>query len=609
MGSRSSLDTLHKRLTPLIASDSTHMIHTHLRRARGIQMVTCKIRSISKMSVVVSYALIFISVFTLPHFERAEPNPYFQYNNMPPAYWIGVSTSLIGSLLSVFTPREGNSYRGLGLSGLFSLVLFTNVIPKLMYRNQIWLDTYPYVNEVVNILNTNHVGAGQAIETPSLSLFTSQLALITGLDYIVVVEFISLLIPLIIYLLTYLLAKLFIGDRAAVITVLVYLGLNSFGLWFHRGSFSLMIQLITWYCFIKLIITRLRSWYALMLLSFVLLTLSHPLTSFFVIVSIVAPLILIRIRSIMLKLIRKDQKILGLDIFNKIPLSWISLGLFLIWSSWFSILHNTKFLMGRIYKIFKILPSGPASIISPTTYTSGYYIIVLLSFYELVFGIIIGSILTIFYVFKKKFDWKLTILSSWFLSAMFVVATMFVLKLSEYADRPFKYSFPALGMLIGWFIVRFDYKSKKKTLAVMGKVGLFMILSSFIIVLPLTMYSFMSFVYPSTSNLQFDDFLTKKAHGLVGVIGGHEDIFHYVFKNNAQAKFEVTYNTNLTTMPYNVIAVTFRAYAKDAYLRFQPPMLQSLKKLDEKLTTDPTLNFARIYTADHWQFIYANNTN
>jgi len=570
----------------------------------AIIMGNFRIQKILRFLTIICYILIFVSVVTSPHFEAAQPNPYFQFNNMPMAYWIGVLTSIAASLLSIFSQRE-DSNQALGLSALFSLVLFTNVIPKLMYRNQIWLDTYPYVCEVVHILNTNHIGSGHALETPALGLFTSQLSLFTGLNYIVIVEFIPLLIPSILFLFVYLLAKLIVGRRAAVIAVLVYIAINSFGLWFMRDDLALIIQLVTLYSFTKLMMSPARSWYVIMLLSYGSLTLCHPGASLSTLVVMISPLILMWARPVIFKLIKKNHQDSVSVFFGKKKLFQLILVPALIWSSWYSIIQHLGFITGRLYLIWKVLPEGPASMMSSSGYTPVYYNIVTLTFYELVIGTVIGSILILYYIFMRKFDWKLEMLSSWFISAMFSIAVLFLIQLTQYTGGFFLCSFPALGMLVGYFVVELDHKSVKRILAVTAKAALLTAILFFILILPLTMYANMAFVYPPTSTLQFDDFLTKRASGSVGVIGGHEDVTSYAVINDAKAGFSIgIFSTNTSIMPYNIIAITYRAYAKDAYNRFQPSMTQSLDELEKRLTTDQTFGFARIYVSDKWHAIY-----
>jgi len=564
--------------------------------------------------VILSYLLIFICKITSPHLEKAEPNPYFQFSIMPPAYWIGVCTSVIALLISVFPRKEDDSHSALGLSALLSLTIYTNVIPRLMYKNLIWHDTYPSVGELAYILTYGRtsrlVPFHTLMETPALSLFSSQLTLVMGLDYLVIVEFISLLVPLIMTLFVYSLAQSLTGGRAAIIAALVYIGCNQFGFYFNRGSFSLTVQLLTWYCIVKLMMSRKRLWAVILVLSYIALVLSHPIGAFITIVITIAPFVLTRVRFFIFDLFRSRND-------NHVPVQgfageayfWrIALIQFTIWGSWHLLFRHANFLVTRVLQWEKLFPRDPADIVSATGYTSEYYPIVMLSFYELVLLVIIGSSLALLFVFQIKFDWRAIISSSWFISAILFVPPLYLLRMAQYADRFLAYSFPVFGILIAQFLSGFSSAQidRSKKILNMGKTALLALPFSFILLSPLTMYPNMAFVYPSTASLKLTDYYTKKAWGSVVVIGGHEETAYYRLINNAKAQIFhlIDVGPSPSAISYDVIAITYRAYAKDRFTKYQPSITQYLRILQERLNID--LGFARIYVSEsNWSIMYA----
>jgi hypothetical protein len=594
------------------------------KSVRRAQMETAKIRTMLKLTVVLSYALIFISVVIMPHFEKAEPNPYFQFNNLPTTYWLGISASIVSLLLGLFSRKEAYSYRALGLSSLFSLSIYTNVIPRLMYKNEIYLDLYPYVAEVAHILFYGHAGEYRAAitpvgfrlpDTPGPSFFASQFALVTGLNYSVTTVIISFLFSILIVIGVYLFAQTLVEWRAALVSVLVYIGFNQFGFYYCRGDFSSILIPFAGYGIMKLFITRKRSWYTVMSLFYFVLVLSHPAYSLFVVVTMVAPILLIKGGGYFFKLInRRDyQENLRNTHLDKLQLNRNVITCFLIWGSWFLIYTYSNLFVSRVRTRFTILSYNPTGIISPAQYTSQYYPIVLLSFYDLLAICFMGFSFALFYVFRKKTDWKIVTISSWLIGLLFLIGGLFVFKMSSYTSSLFKICFPLLGVLIGKFFTENFSNVKKKTSVTITKYALFGIIFSFIVVLPLTEYSFMAFVYPSGAYLGEVDYLTMRARGSAAIIGGHEEFSYYILVNNASARFMYgelgkshLLMTNISMLSgYNIIAVVYRAYAKDGYDLYQPPMWQLVQQLQGRLVIDADLRFARIYDADSWDFAYA----
>ena len=145
---------------------------------------------------------IFVTLITLPSIDYADPDPYFHIKATPIAYWVSFSSSLVTVFLFSLTSLKKNlrinalkGYKFLGFLSIICFAFIVFVIPRLMYVNKIYTDTYPFVGEVLYVLRSGHVGFYYSFESPALSTFVAQMSLITGFDYISLAEFLPLVFP------------------------------------------------------------------------------------------------------------------------------------------------------------------------------------------------------------------------------------------------------------------------------------------------------------------------------------------------------------------------------------------------------------------------------
>ncbi|TRZ81143.1 hypothetical protein D4R86_03135 [bacterium] len=567
------------------------------------------LRLILRITVILSYVLLVIYILTAPRFGSAQADPYFQLKNMPPIYWVGVLTSVAALLMSVFFWRKDAHHAiCLGLLALLALTIYTNSAPRLMYENPIWMDTYTFVGETLDIVKSGHIGWGEAADVPGISLLASQISLITGLDYTVIAGFIPSLFSVIMVLTLYAVAQLFISKRGAVLAGFVYIGLYYIGFYFNRRCFSMPLQLLVWYALARFILgKRERSWFVVMVVAFAALVLAHPATSFLVVINTFAPVFLyLFIRLIMLlRVVRKDYapKLQKISTVVSVSTSLLFLVMWLFWYAFHpgkrdalqGIIHQTIIALNS----FSSSPSPSSGLaVNISGYTQGYYPIVALRFFDILFVSFFGIVLALLYVFSKKFNLKAMVLASWFISDISLSAYVLYSFRTAWSDMPFRYSLPAFAIIISWFIIQ--YRPRKPVIHILAKltrVASLGIILLYVLALPLTMYGHVAFVYPPTENLKFNDHLTMYGTDLVSVIGGHMELEYFRFVNEEYDP-PITlciYGTNFEAdalKSYDLVAWNFRAYVKDAFHDYDPPLTQSLANLENGLTT---LHFAKIY--------------
>ncbi len=567
------------------------------------------LRLMLRVIVILSYVFLVIFILTTPRFGSAQADPYFQFENMTPIYWVGVLTSVAALLMSVFFWRKDTHQTVcFGLLALLALTIYTNSAPRLMYENPIWMDTYTFVGETFDIIQSGHLGWGEATDVPGVGLLGSQLSLITGLDYTFIAGFIPSLFSIIMVFMLYSVAQLFISKRGAILAGLAYTGLYYIGFYFNRRCLSLPLQMLVWYTLARFILgKRERSWFAAMVLSFAALIFTHPATSFIVVINTFAPVFLyLFIRLIMmLRIARKDYAptFRTLSKVISVPTSLLFL---VMWFSWYVYHPGEKRVFQAVISQTIIALNSFSSSLSPTSgiasnisgYTQGYYPIVTLRFFDIFFVSAVGIVLALLFVFSKKFNLKAMLISSWFLSSISLSAYVIYASRNAWSDMPFRYALPEFAVIIAWFVLQYrPHKSVLKKIVKSAKVASLGLLLFFVMALPLTMYAHAAFVYPPTSNLEFNDYLTTYGRGLVGVIGGHMELEYFRFVNEKYNPpiilcvygndFEVG---NLGS--FDVIAWNFRVSVKDAFQEYDPSLTQNLAALENGLTT---LYFAKIY--------------
>lgn len=560
------------------------------------------------------FSLLVATVLMLPSIDNVRPDPYFHIKVTPNIYWIGLSLSIIIVLVVIFSNKPKNLLRTfLGPASLTFLAVFVYVIPKLMYVTPIWTDTFLFVSEVLYTLRYGLVGLGHAQETPGLALFSSQFSLTTGISPTMIAELVPYVISLVTILYIYMVARLFLNRRAALLACLTFIAVNWIGFYFNRQSFAIMFLILTLYCMFKVISLRVVSpfRYIILLLSYVVLVISHPFASLVVVVNTFALVALI----LLMNLIGRHRPAMSQDNYRAKQVllskaSQLSITLLIIWLAWQIFTYSSLDLAIRsTIEAFKQFYSMPiptehvGKIISG--YSAEYYPIVGLRFILVIFEAITGTILALLVLFKRS-KWRGIVLSSWFLST--TMLSLWGLYMYHFFDRAFYYSLAPFSVLLAWFIFGRNIKSGKVSIKIV-KGSLLSALILFTFILPITMYSNTPFFFPPTVHLTEIDYITRYGNGSIAVMGGGAQIAYYVFLNNASnISMQGKYDTiNITE--YNVIVTGFRIFTYSAYYSFNPPLIQSINELEENLTMNPRPSFAKVYDADPWHKIYARQGN
>ena len=576
--------------------------------------------TITVLIVALSIFILFVTLFTLPRIDKAQPDPYFHVKATPIAYWIGFSLSLMAvSIFSILLLRQniGKSYKFLGIFSLLLLAVFVYMIPRLMYVNKIYTDTYLFVGEVLHVLRYGHVGFGWSVESPALSVLVAQFSLITGVSYVTVANFLPQVLPFIFLLYLYMVATILVEKHASLLACLIFVALYWFGFAFNRQSFALILQLLTWYCVLKVFLIKKNSLsrYVVLGLSYFALVISHPASPFVLTINIFGIIVFVLLTSFIR---RRRSRGLSNDYGNRrkllikaFPMAMLFL---VVWLSWQTYVSGSFFVAYRnlFHALTEFLSTpNPSTQVSNivSSYTSRYYPIVNLRLFEALFVTATGIFLSFFLLLRVS-KLKNIILSSWFIST--VSLNVYVLYAHSWIYRPIIYSLPAFSLLLTLFSTLPNKTYYKLTRAVMKitKVTLLGAILSFAIVLPLVMYSHTPFVFPPTSYLKELNFITTKGNGSVVIFGSGAEFGYYVLLNNAsvtpvgQSQFfdpDLGFLIN-KAYDYKAIGTSFRVYTKEGFVSTQPSLMQSTLEMENHMLTNP--GFARVYDADSWHKMY-----
>ena len=566
--------------------------------------------------VFTSFIFLGISFFTLPRVGMAPPDPLFPLKIMPIEYWLGFFASIGACIIGVASYKKKRARIFLWIS-LLSVVAYIYVLPKVMFSNPIWTDTYGFVAEVLHALKYGHIGFGHAVETPALSLFAAQLGFVTGMDHVTLAEVVSLIIPFLVIMMVYFFARQFCGQRASFLAVLAFISFNWFGLYFNRQSFALPLHFLALCLLVKCFIHPRLNYVVLMLMTYLTLVIAHPASSAAVALTAMA----IVFMSTFLRVVKLPKVSLGgnaqvnAKLALRHPPRFILIVVLILLAAWLawqvyhpsalkSFIDQTKIALSRFFSA----PS-PGKHMVLIGYTQEYMSVVQIRFYELwalaIAGMILSFLVLVATKIKDKFKFVILV-STFFTQALLIGYVMFA---HRWASVPFLYLFLPVATLISWFI--FEFKPRKglrEHLALPFKVLVLMMVVALACLMPLLMYSHMAFVYPPNSNIAMLNFLAKRGHGLSVVLGGHSDVQYAMFANDASMRCHnvpVPNPQEILTIDekgYNIVVTNFRVYVKDAFNRFQPSLTESLSTLEDRFNSKPV--YSKVYQADCWHKAY-----
>jgi hypothetical protein len=546
------------------------------------------------------------SIFFIHEVDRIPPDGYFLLNNLPLTYWIGI-ISLVA--LAYYTAITEGIMEGLVGNLITSTIItmlpsYIHTIPRFTYRNAIYTDTFSFVAQTLYVLRTGHNVIGN--ETPGLiGYFSGVLMTLTDFDLVVYAKYAPIFVSILLSLMVYLFARLFLKDkRYSLIAVLAFQALSWTGLVYNRQSFAFLLQFFAWLLIVKLSIQKYsRETVIHLILVILALTISHPASS--LVISLTPFTILVIRKTFSVLEPERDYSSLrmtpALAVLGSV--SW------LLWqinfaSSFTSLIRQFQTTVNTF-----LGEPGPISHIAVSGYTPSYHIIASLRQYSSYYVLFTG-LLFIIYTIRKNTSMKLAI--SIFL--LCVSPFPFVLYANRWRMVPFMYAILPWSILVaGTYKFLGDHHKRILTLFSKG-IKILMVLSVilFLLFLPLTMYGPAAHMYPPSSELTMMEYLTSYGRGSVALIDPgttigsyyeasypHNEVFYiprFPFQHGAGLDLE-------GVRTFQVIATTFRAYSKTAYIQIHPPYDEATDDFVVSLSIEGT--YGRVFDSDDWHTAYS----
>lgn len=572
-----------------------------------------------------SFSLLALTLLTLPHGYNAQPSPYLHVEITPFAYWAGLCATICGILAIVIPKGQKKSFYSVGFLFVLLLTVYVYDVPKLFYPNPIYNDTYIFIGETLFTLSYGHIGYGHSLVTPGLALFSSQLCMITGANQLAIAEAILFIIPLAFMFAFYLTAKMFVGKRVALLACLFFMAIDWMSFQYNRQSFSFMLQIFMLYALFRIFMDESASlpMYTVVVVSYVVLTMSHPVSSLLVIiVSLVTAVLsylmsnrraqhIFRVREGVLKLRRQARKA-----------AFVAVIFSIIWFSWSAYSgENLNIVIGTLDEtvqgLFASAHGGQLGGLA-ISYTSAYLPVVRLRIAEVAFEAAVGAVLALLaligisLLYSRVITRTGLILSSWFFGSMSISVFGLFGNWLQLLYRPFLHALPVFSILLALFVIsrnsafedaiRRRGKMITKALAMIALA----VMIIFLLLTPLTMNTDSSFMYAPTVYLMEVNYLTRYGNGTIATFQPGSEFGYYQLLNNASSIYIVDYSDLGEQYQARIIATTYMGFAKDAFFVFSPPLTQTMENL-ESSTSHP--NLAKIYCADPWNTAYFNESN
>jgi len=538
------------------------------------------------------YSLI-INISTIPYIGTAPPEPWWTLKIFPPQYWIGLFIVIISYIIILTYKKQGLLFFPLLLSVFIS-------VPRLMFSNPIWTDNYGFVSEVFYILKTGYIGSiCHAKETPGLSLFVSQLSLITGKEYLITAMFFPFILYLFSVIAIYMVAIEFCDEPFSSMASFLFISFNWIGFHFNRESFGLLTYIILLSFFFRSLMKGYSTAEKIAsLILYIANIISHPGTS--------ATLLLIAITQLLvIAKYRSEDRTLN----RLIARSLFVLLLIVLWLFWYTYRYET--ITRAIYETIKTLNEIIGNVSSlplgkfnmETKYSDKYNFIVMLKKFSVLFIEILGllSSISICLIFKAEF--RYLYLSFSYLATIPLLFYSYYSTWSALFYRHYLYTLPLVSILVILFIFKFKPNATiLRFFSHLFKIVLIVFLIFFMLINPLLVYSIAPFSYPPSSEVITDKFIALYAESYNNLVWGLEPespaffmLMVYQAKINSVGYHYVpeiapdgwlVYENNR----FNSMATTFRVFAKDAFEKYTPPLLERLKVLENKLVNEYQYN-------------------
>jgi len=564
------------------------------------------LRRVVLILCLVVYVSFIASIFLLRPVDQVPPDSYFLFNNLPITYWIGIVCILALILLVVIREQVMDHTLGDLITATVVVMLPSNIfaIPRLIYKNVIYTDTFQFVAQTLYVQKTGHSVIGN--ETPGLISYMSGILVdITGFDLITYAKYSPIFISIFISLMIYALSRIILKDRRyPLVSVLAFHALSWTGLAYNRQSFAFIYQYLAWMLIVKLSLQKYDRPTVIQYL-FVLsaLTISHPASS---LVISLTPFMVILAKKVLETLEpEKDWSALRMNP----TLAILSSVSWLLWQINFAASFTALIEQFKITSTNFLGEPDPIAHAVVSGYTPSYLIIANLRQYSSYY-ILLTGLLFFLLTIRKDINMKMALS----LFSLCVSPFPFVLYANRWRMIPFMYAILPWAIMFAGALKYLKPPEGRlyEVLAERGKTILLLSLVFFLLLVPLTMYGPTAHMYPPSTELSMMDYLTANGKGSIAVIDPGTTISTYYEADRIDN--EVVYITRFPFLDetgldlenvqwFQIIIPTFRAYSKAAYIQTRPMYDVATDNFVDMLN-DHT-SYARVFDSDDWHVAFS----
>ena len=555
---------------------------------------------------VVAYSAFIASIFSLRPVDQIPPDPYFLFNNLPFTYWIGIISLTVLVLFVIIREEVMMGTLGNLITATIVVLLPSNIfaIPRLIYMNVIYTDTFSFVAQTLYVQKTGHNVIGN--ETPGLIGFLSGILVdITGFDLFAYAKYSPIFISILLSLMIYVISRIILKDRRyPLVSVLAFHALSWTGLAYNRQSFAFIYQYLAWTLILKLSLQKYdRPTVIQYLIVLAALAISHPSSS---LVISLTPFIIIIARKVLETLEpEKDWSALRMNP----TLAILSSVSWLIWQINFAASFTALIEQFKITSTSFLGEPDPIAHAVVSGYTPSYLIIANLRQYSSYY-ILLTGLLFFLLIVRKDIHMKMAV-------SLFILCVSpfpFVLYANRWRMVPFMYAILPWAIMFAGALKYFK-PPRGRLYEVVGDSGKALLLLSivfFLLLIPLTMYGPAAHQYPPSTELTMMEYLTTYGKGTVAVLDPGTTITFYY--EAARLDNEVVYiirfpfihETGLDLEKvrwFQIIIPTFRAYSKAAYIQTTPMYDEATDNFVDMLN-DHT-SYARVFDSDDWHVAFS----
>jgi len=542
--------------------------------------------------------LLLLTYVTLPRADYIEPNVFFYLEHLTPLYYLSLIASIVVAVFS-----KDRFVRIFSTIAFSLLIIFT---PSVMLANPWHMDSYPFVTEAVYVQRNGQLAdVHYLLQSPALGLVFGPYLLVTGISPFVLMKIYSGLIVTIVVLIISLIAeKMKISEKSSVIAPLCFVAImwpNTFH--FNRQNFSLVYYLASWLFLFQLILERKdRRIFMFLGMQIILMVMAHPATPVFFVANLMGVVI---VGKVFRRLGSKEVKSLTY-------LLLLSMFIWMLWNSTVANTRNLQVITSLVTNLFESLIEGPSRVSGFSKIVIGYTPIyrsiidirVLLTLVVSISGILLSFVTYLYY--KSSRNKKiLTILMGWILSNLSSAVPLLYAGL-PYFYRPALFTFiswaPLGGLIYGTFEARQHETKSPNTKGVRSAklkktikpilitifIIIFILAPSFL--LPIVKYAPLPFLHPTTRELSTIKFMDLHREGADVTILEMSTPWTYSYlcglngTSYRLAGDDLFVNGSLSpTVAETPLIVTYRLITRDAFLSYNPSMLQIVQNVTQIL--------------------------